>query len=155
MLRHLRYAAGFLDEDGPEERLDKLEALIRQGVDDVRESAALLAPLLSLSGDRYGTLGDLTPEQRNERLMRVLVDQLLGLAVRNAVLYVLEDAHWLDAATHDLIERLLARMANSRILVLITHRPEFQPDWTRHPHVTTLSPSGSGRGRRCGCRSYF
>jgi tetratricopeptide (TPR) repeat protein len=147
VIRHLRYAAGFLDEDGPEERLDKLEALIRQGVDDVRESAALLAPLLSLPDDRYGVLLDLTPEQRNERLMRVLVDQLLGLAVRNTILYVLEDAHWIDAATRELIERLLARMADSRILVLITHRPEFQPDWTRHPHVTTLTLNRLSRGQ--------
>jgi class 3 adenylate cyclase/tetratricopeptide (TPR) repeat protein len=139
VIRHLRYAAGFTKEDGPEERLDKLEALLRQGVDDIGESAALLAPLLSLPGDRYGALVDLMPDQRNERLMRVLVDQLLGLAVRNTVLYVLEDAHWIDAATRDLIERLLARIADSRILVLITHRPEFQPDWTRHPHVTALT----------------
>src|SRR6516162_3923944 len=139
VIRHLRYAAGFLDEDGPEERLDKLEALIRQGVDDVRESAALLAPLLSLPDDRYGVLLDLTPEQRNERLMRALADQLLGLAARNTVFYLLEDAHWIDAATRDLIERLLAHIAGSRILVLITHRPEFQPDWTRHPHVTALT----------------
>ena len=147
VIRHLRYAAGFLDEDGPEERLDKLEALIRQGVDDVRESAALLAPLLSLPDDRYGVLLDLTPEQRNERLMRALVDQLLGLAVRNTVLYVLEDAHWMDAATRDLIERLLARMADARILALITHRPELQPDWTRHPHVTTLTLNRMSRGQ--------
>jgi hypothetical protein len=68
VIRHLRYAAGFLAEDGPEDRLDKLEALLRQGIEDVGESAALLAPLLSLPGDRYGTLADLTPEQRNERL---------------------------------------------------------------------------------------
>jgi class 3 adenylate cyclase/tetratricopeptide (TPR) repeat protein len=147
VIRHLRYAAGFLDEDGPEKRLDKLEALIRQGVDDVRESAALLAPLLSLPDDRYGVLLDLTPEQRNERLMRALVDQLLGLAVRNTVLYALEDAHWMDAATRDLIERLLARMADARILVLITHRPELQPDWTRHPHVTTLTLNRLSRGQ--------
>jgi class 3 adenylate cyclase/tetratricopeptide (TPR) repeat protein len=147
VIRHLRYAAGFLDEDGPEERLDKLEALIRQGADNVRESAALLAPLLSLPDDRYGVLLDLTPEQRNERLMRALVDQLLGLAVGNTVLYVLEDAHWIDAATRDLIERLLARMASSRILVLITHRPEFRPDWTRHPHVTTLTLNRLSRGQ--------
>jgi tetratricopeptide (TPR) repeat protein len=147
VLRHLRYAAGFLSEDGAEEKLDKLEALIRQGVGDVRESAALLAPLLSLPDERYGVLVDLTSEQRNERLMRVLVDQLLGLAGRNTVLYVLEDAHWIDAATRDLIERLLARMADSRILVLITHRPEFQPDWTRHPHVTSLTLNRLSRGR--------
>src|SRR6516162_5726277 len=139
VIRHLRYAADFLDEEGPEQRLDKLEALIRQGLEDVRESAALLAPLLSLPVDRYGVPLDLTPEQRNERLMRVLVDQLLGLAARNTVLHVLEDAHWIDAATRDLIERVLARMTNSRILVLITHRPEFQPDWIRHPHLTTLT----------------
>jgi predicted ATPase/class 3 adenylate cyclase len=139
VIRHLRYAAGFLAEDSPEDRLDKLEALLRQGVEDVGESAALLAPLLSLPGDRYGTLTDLTPEQRNERLMRVLTDQLLGLAARSTVLYVLEDAHWIDATTRDLIERLLARIASSRILVLITHRPEFQPDWIRHPHVTQLT----------------
>ena len=147
VIRHLRYAAGFLDEDGPEERLDKLEALIRQAVDDVRESAALLAPLLSLPDDRYGMLLDLTPEQRNERLMRVLVDQLLGLAADNTVLYVLEDAHWIDTATRDLIERLLARITDSRILVLVTHRPEFQPDWTRHPHVTTLTLNRLSRGQ--------
>jgi class 3 adenylate cyclase len=147
VIRHLRYAAGFLDEDGPEERLDKLEALIRQGAIDVRESAALLAPLLSLPDERYGVLLDLTPEQRNERLMRVLVDQLLGLAVRNTVLYVLEDAHWIDAATREWIERLLARIASSGILVLITHRPEFQPDWARHPHVTGLTLNRLSRGQ--------
>jgi class 3 adenylate cyclase/tetratricopeptide (TPR) repeat protein len=147
VIRHLRYAAGFLAEDGPEERLDKLEALLRQGVEDMRESAALLAPLLALPGERYGVLLDMAPEQRNERLMRVLVDQLVGLAARNTVLYVLEDAHWIDAATRDLIERLLARVADSRILVLITHRPEFQPDWTRHPHVTTLTLNRLSRGQ--------
>src|SRR5205823_3042276 len=47
----------------------------------------------------------------------------------------------------DLIERLLARMASSRILVLITHRPEFRPDWTRHPHVTTLTLNRLSRGQ--------
>ncbi|MBV8776288.1 MAG: AAA family ATPase, partial [Alphaproteobacteria bacterium] len=139
VIRHLRYAAGFVAEDEPEERLDKLEALLRQGVEDVRESAAMVAPLLSLPADRYGSLVELTAEQRDDRLMRSLVDQLLGLAAANPVLFVLEDAHWIDAATCDLIERLLASMAGARILALITHRPEFQPDWTRHPHVMALT----------------
>jgi predicted ATPase/class 3 adenylate cyclase len=148
VIRHLRHAARFRDEDGAQERLDKLETLIRGATDNVRESAALLAPLLALPDDRYGVLLDLTPEQRHEGLMRVLVDQLVGLASRNTVLYLLEDAHWIDAATRDLIERLLARMADTRILVLITHRPEFRPDWTAHPHVTTLTLGrlSSGQG---------
>jgi predicted ATPase len=141
VIRHLRYAAGFLDEDGPEERLDKLEVLLRRGVDIVDERAALLAPLLSLPVGRYGTFVELTAEHHNDRLMGALVDQLLDLAKRAPLLLVLEDAHWIDAATRDLIERLLACITSSHVLVLITYRPEFQTDWSHHSHVTALTLS--------------
>ena len=139
VIRHLRYAAGFVADEGPDERLDKLEALLRQAVAEIGRSAALLAPLLSLPGDRYGALVELTPEQRNDQLMRALIDQLLGMASRNIVLFVLEDVHWINSATRELMERLLPSIINARILVVITHRPDLRLDWTRHSHVTALS----------------
>ena len=147
VIRHLEHAAGFHPDDGPEARLDKLEALLKQAVQDVTESAALLAPLLSLPGvERYGAL-DLTAEQRSERTFRALIDQLLGLAAKEPVLYVLEDAHWLDPTTRDLVTQTLGRLADTRVLLLITHRPEFQSDWTRHPQVTALTLSRLSRGQ--------
>src|SRR6516225_9407749 len=70
VIRHLEYAAGFQPDDEPETRLDKLEALLRQAVEDVTESAALLAPLLSLPGvERYGAI-ELSAEQRSERTFK-------------------------------------------------------------------------------------
>jgi class 3 adenylate cyclase len=138
VIRHLRHAAGFVADEGPDERLDKLETLLRQAVAEIGRSAALLAPLLSLPADRYGALVNLTPEQRNNQLMRALVDQLRGMAERNTVLFVLEDVHWIDVATRELVDRLLPSISNARILVLITHRPDLQLDWTNHPHVTAL-----------------
>jgi class 3 adenylate cyclase/tetratricopeptide (TPR) repeat protein len=147
VIRHLYHAAGFQPVDGPEARLDKLEALLRQGADDIGEGAALLAPLLSLPGEpRYGTIA-LTAEQRTERLFKVLVGQLLGLAARQPVLYILEDAHWIDPATRELVTRTLGRIADARVLLLITHRPDFQPDWVRHPQVTALTLSRLSRGQ--------
>ena len=146
VIRHLEYAAGFQPGDGPGTRLDNLEALLRQAVEDVAESAALLAPLLSLPAERYGTVG-LTAAQRSERTFKALIDQLLGLAAKSPVLYILEDAHWLDPTMRELITRTFGRIADVRVLIVITHRPEFQPDWARHPLVTALTLSRLSRGQ--------
>ena len=147
VFRQLEYAAGFLPEDTADAKLDKLEALLRHGVEDVAEGMALLAPLLSLpASERYGAI-ELAAEQRKERVLRFLGDQLLGLALRNPVLLVLEDAHWIDPATREFIDHLLPRIADAPILMLITHRPEFQSEWTRHPHVTALTLSRLSRGQ--------
>jgi class 3 adenylate cyclase len=146
VIRHLEYAAGFQPGDEPGTRLDKLEALLRQAVEDVAESAALLAPLLSLPAERYGTI-ELTAEQRSKRILKALIDQLLGLAAKNPVLYILEDAHWLDPTMRELVTRTLGRIADVRVLIVITHRPEFQSDWARHPQVTALTLSRLSRGQ--------
>ena len=155
-IRHLEYAAGFRPDDEPERRLDKLEALLGQAVKDVRESAALLAPLLSLpAAERYGAI-ELTAEQRSERTLKVLIDQLLGLAAKEPVLYILEDAHWIDPTTRELVTQTLGRIGDARVLVLVTYRPEFQSDWARHPQVTALTLSRLSRGqapRWCGRRA--
>jgi predicted ATPase len=146
VIRHLEYAAGFHPNDEPDTRLDKLEALLRQAVEDVTESAALLATLLSMpTGGRYGTM-ELTPEQRSELTLKALIDQLLGLAAKDPVPYILEDAHWLDPTMRELVTRTLGRIADARVLLLITHRPEFQTDWARHPQVTALTLNRLSRG---------
>jgi class 3 adenylate cyclase len=147
VIHHLEHAAGFHPEDEPETRLDKLEALLRHAVEDISESAALLAPLLSLPAiERYGAV-ELSAEQRSESTFRALIDQLLGLAAKEPVLYILEDAHWLDPTTTELVTRTLGRIGNARVLMLITHRPDFQSDWARHPQVTALTLSRLSRGQ--------
>jgi class 3 adenylate cyclase/tetratricopeptide (TPR) repeat protein len=147
VFRHLEYAAGFLPDDTPDAKLDKLEALLRQGAEDVAEGMALLAPLLSLpKSERYAAI-ELAPEQRKERVLRFLGDQLCGLALHNPVLLVLEDAHWIDPATYEFVDHLLPRIVDAPILMVITYRAGFQSEWTRHPHVTALTLSRLSRGQ--------
>src|SRR6516162_10051379 len=168
VIRHIEYAAGFLSDDEPELRLDKLETLLRRGAEDARESAALLAPIMSLPTDRYGSV-DLSPEQRSERTLKLLVDQLLGLAAQQPVLYILEDAHWIDPTTRELVSRTMSRIGTARVLLVITYRPDFRADWASHPNATvlTLNRLAARRGpgwsvrlvaRRClrqPCREYW
>ena len=117
-----------------------------QGAEDVGEAAPLIAALLGIdAGARYPA-PDLTPQQRRARTLAVLVEQLLGLARRRPVLMVLEDAHWIDPTTLELLGLALDRIAGARVLMLLTSRPDSQPRLGGHPHVTRLTLNRLGRG---------
>jgi len=135
----LERAARFEREDAPETKLDKLEALLAQATNSVRELAPLLASLLSIAtGKRYAPL-KLTSDAQKQRTLEVLVDQLAGLASRGPVLVVYEDVHWVDPSTLDLLDLVVEHVQRLAVLVIITFRPEFVPPWTGHRHVTSLA----------------
>ncbi len=138
-IQHLTHAAGFAADDGAERRLDKLEVLLRRASDEIGEVAPLMAALLGIDAtSRYGEL-TLTPQQRRNRTLAALIDQLAGLAGRKPVLWVIEDAHWIDPTTLELIELALGRVQGARVLLLITARPIFVASFASHPVVTRLA----------------
>lgn len=143
IIRQLQRAAGFAPDDRGAAQLDKLESLV--GGD--RDAAQLLAGVLSLPGEaRYGTL-ELSPEARRQRTIQVLVDQLLALAARRPVLFLFEDAHWVDPSSEELLVETVARIAEAPVLMVVTTRPEWQAPWAGQPHAGTLSLSRLGRGQ--------
>src|SRR6185312_6603732 len=94
-ITQLERAAGFRRDDAEGQRLTKLEAVLALAANDLGEAAPLLADLLSIpTGDRYPAL-DLTPQKRKEKTLKALLGQVEGLATRQAVLMVVEDAHWI------------------------------------------------------------
>ena len=52
---------------------------------------------------------------------------------------MLEDAHWIDPTTQELIVETVPRLADRRVLMLITHRPEWRDPFQGRGHVTTLN----------------
>jgi predicted ATPase len=52
---------------------------------------------------------------------------------------VFEDAHWADATSLELLDRAVARLARSRVLLVVTSRPEFQPPWAGQFAVSLVS----------------
>jgi class 3 adenylate cyclase/tetratricopeptide (TPR) repeat protein len=139
-IQQISQAAGFAPGDGLERRLDRLEAVLKQGADDGGAAAApLIAALLELDGtERYGRL-TLTPHQRRSRTLAALVEQFCGLASRRPVLWLVEDAHWIDPTTLELIELALDSLAARRVLMIVTARPTFTAPIASHPAVTRLA----------------
>ncbi|HEV2546226.1 MAG TPA: AAA family ATPase [Stellaceae bacterium] len=140
-ITQLERAAGFRRDDTDEQRLDKLEAVLAQATNDLKEAAPLLAQLLSVTTEgRYPAL-DLTPQSRKEKTFKALIAQVAGLAARQPVVMVYEDAHWIDPTSLELLDLIVDRVPSLPVLLIITFRPEFTPSWVGRPQVTLLSLS--------------
>jgi hypothetical protein len=138
-ITQLERAARFRREDTAEERLAKLEALLAQATNDIRQVVPLIADLLSIpTGERYPTLA-ITPQKRKEKTLQALVAQAEGLAVRQPVLMIFEDVHWSDPSTREWLDLLIEQVTTVPLLIIITFRPEFSPPWIGRPQVTLLT----------------
>ena len=127
IMRHLELAAGFAPEDSAACKLEKLEVLLAATDTNTAVTTSLMAELLSVPIDgRFAPL-ELSPAQRKAAVIATLIDQLTRLADQKPVLFVLEDAHWIDPTTQELMTRLLDGIAKTRILGLVTARPEYSP----------------------------
>ena len=131
-------AAGFAREDAPAARLEKLEALLARA-EPPDADVALLADLLCLPCSERCPLPNLTPQRKKERTLEALLRQLEGLARQQPVVMVVEDAHWIDPTSRELLDLTVERVSGLPVLLIVTFRPEFQPPWTGQPQVTTLA----------------
>ncbi len=137
-IQQLEHAAGFSHIDSPERRLGKLRIALDQVAG---EDLALLAELLMLPSatSLHGDLPKLTPQRRRDGTMQALLNLLERMSRHKPVLMVLEDAHWSDPTTRELLHLTIERVAVLPIMVVVTSRPEFQPGWAEHlPHVGVI-----------------
>ena len=131
--------AGLTINMEPEEKLDRLVAAMQKVGNVAPETIALFATLLSIpTGDRLPR-HEAPPEQIKSLTLEALDDWLVNLSRLKPVLWILEDAHWIDPTTVEAITRGLGRHHSSRILGVITHRPEYRPPWTGRDQVASLS----------------
>jgi class 3 adenylate cyclase len=134
----LARASGFARDDPPASRLEKLEALLARAAPP-DEDVAFLADLLSLSASERHSLPNLSPQRKKERTLEALIRQLEGLARRQPVVMIFEDAHWIDPTSRELLDLTVERVRSLPVLLIVTFRPEFQPPWTGQPQVTMLA----------------
>jgi class 3 adenylate cyclase/tetratricopeptide (TPR) repeat protein len=132
----LERAAAFARDDTIEEKLRKLRELLAPGAREDDE-IELLAELLSLPSSAVDL--NLSPQRKREMLFEAELHQFEALARHRPVLLVVEDAHWIDPTTRELLDLTLERVARLPVLLVITFRPEFQQAWSGRPHVTMLS----------------
>ena len=138
-ISQLERAADLRRDDTADERLDKLEAVLALAACSLSQDAPLIAALLSISTEgRYPTL-DLTPQKLKEKTLGAMLAHISGLAMRQPLMIVFEDAHWADPSSLEALDRLVDRLVDLPILLIVTFRPEFTPPWIGRSHVMLLT----------------
>ena len=135
VLRHLERSAGLAHEDKFSHRRARFVRGFRDN-DKAERALELLGPALGLM--------DAGPEDMAQvgskaETLDLLHDLLFAPTIDQALCILVEDAHWIDPTTLELLNLLIDRLNDRRVLLLITHRPEFTPPWGSPAHLTRLT----------------
>jgi class 3 adenylate cyclase/tetratricopeptide (TPR) repeat protein len=145
VISQLQRAAKIETGDTVDLKLDKLETLLKKSTISGTSDAQIFAHLLSLPAEhRYGKL-DLTPQEIKTRTLEVLLNQVFLLAEKEPVLFLVEDTHWIDPASEEFLELFIGRLEQSRVLLVVTHRSDWQPNLLGHNNISSLQLNRLGK----------
>jgi class 3 adenylate cyclase/predicted ATPase len=120
-----------------ERRFAELESTLAQLKLDPAENVPLLAPLLDipLPQERAPTLA---PDELRRRQLAALTASVMASARVQPVVLAIEDLHWADPTTLDVLRGIAGPGALAPLFILATTRPEFRPPWDMRSHHATI-----------------
>jgi class 3 adenylate cyclase len=95
-------------------------------------TAPLLADLLSVPGAAPTQLG---AREARTALLHALETLLVADSALHPLLLIIEDVHWADPSTVELLDRIVPRLHQLPVMCVLTFRPEFEPPWKLHPSL--------------------
>ena len=134
----VRGALGIAESDGP----DEAERQIRAGLTELGlpegEATPFLVHFLGLD-EAEGTVASLGPEVVKTRTFEIIRGLLLGLSRRQPLVVAIEDLHWIDRTSEEVLASLADGVAGAPILLVTTYRPGYQPAWMGRSYATQIA----------------
>jgi DNA-binding SARP family transcriptional activator/predicted ATPase len=130
----------WLEVDGRHSQ-EMVASRLRHAVEETDPQLMVILPALqslldlSVDGEEWQTL---TPYQRRQRILSAVKTLLYRCAEGNPHLIVLEDMQWADVESRTVVEELINGIATSRMLLLVTFRPEFRPSWAGRSYCASI-----------------
>jgi adenylate cyclase len=133
--RFLRAITGVGDLEG-----DAARAHLRVRLGGADEQDLLLLDDLLGIRDPATALPQIVPDARRRRVIALI--NAASLARRQPGLFIVEDAHWIDEVSESMVVELLAAIAQTPSLVVITYRPDYRGPLVRVANFqqVTLAP---------------
>jgi transcriptional regulator with AAA-type ATPase domain/tetratricopeptide (TPR) repeat protein len=138
VLEVIRKGFGITDLDGPEIAADKFGSVLDTLHLDREESVPYLMSLLGFK-DGTGRLERLSPEAVRARTFDTLT-RIVQHATRSRPLIIaVEDLHWIDRASEELLASLVERLPGVPVLLVTTYRPGYRPPWIEKSYATQIA----------------
>jgi predicted ATPase len=125
-------------QDSPRERLNKLEGMIVQYGLDARESLPVFAAYHSLPPEAGYEPSPMDSAQQRRHYMDSMRRILNDRSLKQPLLFVVEDLHWVDPTTLETLRELVHTIPSHRMLAVFTARPDFLAQWGDPPNTRIL-----------------
>jgi predicted ATPase len=145
LIDHLQRRLQLAHHETPQAKLAKLQQALLASRFPQADTLPLLATLLSLPRPEGMPPLTLSPQKQKQKTQEALVAWMMEEAEKAAVYCAWEDLHWADPSTLEVLTLFLEQISTTRLLMLLTFRPEFTPPWRPRSHITQLTVSRLGR----------
>jgi class 3 adenylate cyclase/predicted ATPase len=145
IIDHLQRLLQFARDEAPAAKLNKLQHTLSQYRFPQADTVPLLAALLSLPHPAGSPPITESPQKQKEKTHAALVAWLVEEAGKAVVYCAWEDLHWADPSTLEVLTLFLDQVPTTRLLALLTFRPEFMPPWGNRSHFSQMTLSRLGR----------
>jgi len=122
--------------DTNEVRTEKVLAITKQLRPSLLEITPLLNSLLELSIPQSDVVRSLDDETRRRRLFELITGLLKAAATDSPIVIIIEDLHWADPSSLQLVNHMGMSLQSSRFLMCLTHRPEKEMQLNLPPAST-------------------
>lgn len=124
-----------LDEQDAGNGLSRLRTMVSHLGLDQQDLVPILALLLGVPMDGPHAMADYSPDEIKRRLISAQVELLLAAAKQAPLLFIIEDLHWADPTTVEVLREMVAAIRDKSVLILMTARPEFRPPWSEQSNA--------------------
>lgn len=144
ILERVRRQMNLLESDSDALRQEKLERVLIGEYGFSQELLGIFSSLMNLEIDGVYPSLETTATQQLLMLQEAFIAYLLDSAETGPVLMLLEDAHWVDPTTRNLVDALVRKTQDALMFMVISSRPEKCPDY-KQSYVTRLSLNRLGK----------
>ncbi len=147
VLELLRGYFGLQDAEDSATRREKVRATLAALDPALNEVLPFLLKLLGIQ-EGADPFAEMDPQIRRRRTLEAVKRVVIRESLKQPLVVIFEDLHWIDAETQELLDLLVDSVAGARLLLLVNYRPEYRHEWSGKSHYLQLrlDPLGGENG---------
>ena len=147
VLELLRKYFGLADADDAAMRREKVRATLVALEPTLSDALPYLFGLLGIV-EGADPIAQMDPQIKRQRTLDAIKRIVVHESLRQPLIVIFEDLHWIDEQTQALLDLLTDSIANARVLLLVNYRPEYRHEWSNKSHYVQIRLAAAGPRER-------
>ncbi len=135
---------GIVGTDEPDARRERVSSRLAALDPNLADTRPYLLALLGIQ-DSPESLAQMDPQVKRRRTLDAIKRIVLRESLKQPLVIIFEDLHWIDVETQALLDLLADGLATARILLLVNYRPEYRHEWGNKTYYAQLRLDALGR----------